>query len=223
MKTIALISQKGGGGKTTIAVHLATALQALGHETLVIDLDPQASASEWKDARVAERPYVMAVPPSRLLKALETARQGGATVAVLDTAPHSEGTALEAARASDLILVPCQPSIMDLRAMRKTADLLNYLNKPTFAVLNEVSTQGSVADDAAKAITVQFGLAVAPVRLGQRVAFNRCLLTGQTAQEVEPDGKAALEALALSEWVSKQVGLSTRTPAPPKGRRLDAA
>lgn len=223
MKTIALISQKGGGGKTTIAVHLATALQALGHETLVIDLDPQASASEWKDARVAERPYVMAVPPSRLLKALETARQGGATVAVLDTAPHSEGTALEAARASDLILVPCQPSIMDLRAMRKTADLLNYLNKPTFAVLNEVSTQGSVADDAAKAITVQFGLAVAPVRLGQRVAFNRCLLTGQTAQEVEPDGKAALEALALSEWVRRQVGLSTRTPAPPKGRRLDAA
>lgn len=223
MKTIALISQKGGGGKTTIAVHLATALQALGHETLVIDLDPQASASEWKDARVAERPYVMAVPPSRLLKALETARQGGGAVAVLDTAPHSEGTALEAARASDLILVPCQPSIMDLRAMRKTADLLNYLNKPTFAVLNEVSTQGSVADDAAKAITVQFGLAVAPVRLGQRVAFNRCLLTGQTAQEVEPDGKAALEALALSEWVRKQVGLSTRTPAPPKGRRLDAA
>lgn len=223
MKTIALISQKGGGGKTTIAVHLATALQGLGHETLVIDLDPQASASEWKDARVAERPYVMAVPPSRLLKALETARQGGATVAVLDTAPHSEGTALEAARASDLILVPCQPSIMDLRAMRKTADLLNYLNKPTFAVLNEVSTQGSVADDAAKAITVQFGLAVAPVRLGQRVAFNRCLLTGQTAQEVEPDGKAALEALALSEWVRRQVGLSTRTPAPSKGRRLDAA
>ena len=100
MKTIALISQKGGGGKTTIAVHLATALQAFGHETLVIDLDPQASASEWKDARIAERPYDMAVPPARLLKALETARQGGATVAVLDTAPHSEGTALEAARAS---------------------------------------------------------------------------------------------------------------------------
>ena len=107
--------------------------------------------------------------------------------------------------------------------MRKTADLLNYLSKPTFAVLNEVSTQGSVADDAAKAITAQFGLAVAPVRLGQRVAFNRCLLTGQTAQEVEPDGKAALETLALSEWVRRQVGLSTRTLAHLKGRRLDAA
>ena len=223
MKTIALISQKGGGGKTTIAVHLATALQAAGHEALVIDLDPQASASEWKDARVAERPYVMAVPSSRLLKALDTARQGGAAVAVLDTAPHSEGTALEAARNAHLILVPCQPSIMDLRAMRKTADLLNYLRKPTFAVLNEVAPQGSVADEAAKAITLQFGLQVAPVRLGQRVAFNRCLLTGQTAQEIEPDGKAALEVAALVEWVSVQVGLNTRPLGDVKRARSNAA
>lgn len=223
MKTIALISQKGGGGKTTIAVHLATALQAAGHETLVIDLDPQASASEWKDARASERPYVMSVPSSRLLKALDTARQGGAAVAVIDTAPHSEGTALEAARNADLILVPCQPSIMDLRAMRKTADLLNYLSKPTFAVLNEVAAQGSVADDAARAITLQFGLPVAPVRLGQRIAFNRCLLTGQTAQEVEPDGKAAMEVAALSEWVSAQVGLRTSAPGHSKRVGADAA
>ena len=125
----------------------------------------------------------MAVPPSRLVKTLETARANNAQVAILDTAPHSEGTALDAARASDLILVPCQPSIMDLRAMRKTADILNYLKKPTFAVLNEVSPVGTVADEAAKAITAQFGIPVAPVRLGQRVAFSRCLLTGQTAQE----------------------------------------
>lgn len=207
MKTVALISQKGGGGKTTIAIHLATALQAVGYETLVIDLDPQTSASEWKDARAEERPYVMAVPSSRLAKALDTARASGADIAVLDTAPHSEGTALDAARAADLILVPCQPSIMDLRAMRKTADLLTYLKKPTFAVLNEVAAQGTVADEAAKAITAQFGLTVAPVRLGQRVAFNRCLLSGQTAQEFEPGGKAAQEVAALAEWVRGLVRL----------------
>jgi chromosome partitioning protein len=209
MLTIALISQKGGVGKTTLAIHLATAFEMAGHQTLLVDLDPQTSAAEWKDARQAERPYVMAVPPSRLGKTLETARDHQAEVVVLDTAPHSEGTALDAARAADLILVPCQPSIMDLRAMRKTADLLNYSKKPTFAVLNEVAPQGTVADEAAKAITTQFGIPVCPIRLGQRVAFNRCLLTGQTAQEYEPGGKAAQEIDSLRQWISETVGLST--------------
>jgi chromosome partitioning protein len=208
MLTIALISQKGGVGKTTLAIHLATAFEAQGRQTLLVDLDPQTSAAEWKDARQAERPYVMAMPPSRLGKALETAREHQAEVVVLDTAPHSEGTALDAARAADLILVPCQPSIMDLRAMRKTADLLNYVKKPTYAVLNEVAPQGTVADEAGRAITAQFGIPVCPIRLGQRVAFNRCLLTGQTAQEYEPGSKAAQEIDALLQWISGTVNLS---------------
>jgi chromosome partitioning protein len=213
MLTIALISQKGGVGKTTLAIHLATAFAAQDRQTLLVDLDPQTSAAEWKDARPAEQPYVMAVPSSRLGKTLETARENGADVVILDTAPHSEGTALEAARSADLILVPCQPSIMDLRAMRKTADLLNYSKKPTYAVLNEVAPQGTVADEAAKAITAQFGMAVCPVRLGQRVAFNRCLLAGQTAQEYEPGGKAAQEIDALMKWASEMSGLTASAPA----------
>src|ERR1700712_2962250 len=131
-------------------------------------------------------PGVIAIPSSRLPKVLKELEDRGADVVILDTAPHSEGTALDAARAADLILVPCQPSIMDLRAMRKTTDLLNYLKKPTYAVLNEVAPHGPVADEAGKAITAQFGMPMCPIRLGQRVAFNRCLLTGQTAQEYEP-------------------------------------
>lgn len=214
MFTIALISQKGGVGKTTLAIHLATAFEAHGRQTLLVDLDPQTSAAEWKDARRAERPYVMAVPPSRLGKTLETAREHQAEVVVLDTAPHSEGTALDAARAADLILVPCQPSIMDLRAMRKTADLLNYLKKPTYAVLNEVAPQGTVADEAGRAITAQFGMPMCPIRLGQRVAFNRCLLTGQTAQEYEPGGKASQEIEALVQWISVTVHFPASANAP---------
>ena len=70
MLTVALISQKGGVGKTTLAIHLATAFETAGRQTLLVDLDPQTSAAEWKDARQAERPYVMAVPPSRLGKTL---------------------------------------------------------------------------------------------------------------------------------------------------------
>jgi chromosome partitioning protein len=125
MQIIALISQKGGVGKTTLCIHLATAFVADGYNTLLLDLDPQASAAEWKDARESEEPAVLAVPPSRLPKVIEEARKIGTDIMIIDTAPHSEGTALDAARVADVVLVPCQPSIMDIRAMRKTVDLLS--------------------------------------------------------------------------------------------------
>jgi chromosome partitioning protein len=209
MRTIALISQKGGVGKTTLAIHLATAFVAGGYHTLLLDLDPQASAAEWKDSRISETPPVLAVPPARLPKVIEEAKKIGTEVLIIDTAPHSEGTALDSARAADLILVPCQPSIMDLRALRKTADLLQHIKKPTFAILNGISPQGTVADEAARAITAQFNLQVADIRLVDRVAYNRCLINGQTAQEFEPEGKAAQEVDELYKWASNLVGLSS--------------
>lgn len=207
MHIIALIAQKGGVGKTTIAIHLATAFAAEGRATLILDLDPQASATEWKDHRVDEFPAVLSIQPSRLGKVMEEAKSIGTEVLILDTAPHSEGTSLEAARAADLVLVPCQPTIMDLRAMSKTADLLRLVKKPAHAILNGVPHQGTVADEAAQMITSSFGLAVAPARFGDRVAYSRCMIDGQAAQEFEPDGKAASEVKLAHEWVSALLGL----------------
>jgi chromosome partitioning protein len=80
IRTIALISQKGGVGKTTLAIHLATAFVAAGYNTLLLDLDPQASAAEWKDSRVSETPPVMAVPPARLSKVIENSQSIGTDV-----------------------------------------------------------------------------------------------------------------------------------------------
>jgi chromosome partitioning protein len=99
---------------------------------------------------------------------------------------------------------------MDLRALRKTASLLEHARKPTFAVLNGVSPHTTVADEAARAITEQFRLEVSPVRLGDRVAYNRCLISGQTAQEFEPEGRAAQEVNEFFLWTSNLVGLSAR-------------
>jgi chromosome partitioning protein len=137
----------------------------------------------------------------------------GADIVILDTAPHSEGTALDAARAADLILVPCQPSIMDLRAMRKTTDLLRHIKKPTYAVLNGVSVQGSAALGTEKAIAAEFKINICPVRMGDRVAYSRCLISGHSAQEYEPEGKASREAHKFHKWVSGLVGLSAKRVA----------
>lgn len=206
MRTISLIAQKGGSGKTTLALHLAAAFSASGASTLLLDLDPQASAMEWKDARGEPAPEVESIVPARLGRAVGVARESGADILILDTAPHAEATALEAARFSDLILVPCRPSIMDLRALRKTVDLLRLAGtSDAWAVLNGVDVRGTVADEAEEFIVSDLGLPVCPVRLGDRVAFNRCLIEGRVAQEIEPAGKAAAEVGQFYKWSCEHV------------------
>lgn len=212
MRTIALINQKGGVGKTTVALHLAAAFWQHGADALVLDLDPQASASEWHDARSEPLPHVESIQPARLAKLVEHAAEIGTHALILDTAPHAESTALDAARCSDLVLVPCQPSIMDLRAMRKTVDLLKLVKVPAFAVLNSVPSYGTIADEAEEMIRGTLGLEVCPVRLGDRVAYSRCLITGQVAQEVEPQGKAASEITRLHVWACEQLRIPAGAP-----------
>jgi chromosome partitioning protein len=210
MRVISFISQKGGTGKTTLAIHLATAFVAGGYNTALLDLDPQASAAEWKDARDFPTPPVIAVPAARLQKVIEEVKAAGTEVLIIDTAPHSESSTLAALRAADLILVPCQPSVMDLRALRKTAELLAHVKKPVYAVLNGVSVHGSVSDGAARAITKSFDMPVADARIATRVAYNRCLITGRAAQEYEPTGKAAREIAKFYKWVCRRVDTPTR-------------
>ena len=128
------------------------AAEAAGWRTALVDLDPQASAAGWGDDRDADGPAVEAVPSSRLAGALRAARTHGAHLAVIDTAPHSEAAALEAARASDLALVPLRPGVLDLRALRTTADICALAAARTAVVLNQIPARGRVTDQAAEAV-----------------------------------------------------------------------
>ena len=192
MKTIAIISQKGGAGKTTLAVHLAVAATLDQKTTAVIDLDPQASATEWGDSREAEDPAVTSAQASRLPKVLEAAQNSGADLVIIDTAPHSESSALAAARSADLVVIPCRPAIFDLRAIRATADLIELADAQACVVINATPARGTRAEEAALAIS-NYNLTVLPTRLGNRTAFNDSVTMGKTAQEYEPTGKAARE------------------------------
>lgn len=206
MKTVAIISQKGGAGKTTLAVHLAVSAERDGKTAVVVDLDPQASATSWKDSRQADSPTVVSAQPTRLPNILEVAKNGGVQFCIIDTAPHSESAALVAARSSDLILIPCRPAILDLRAISNTIDLAKIAGKKVAVVLNAVPARSSLANEASVAVK-GYGVYVVPVQIGQRAAFIHSLTVGQTAQEYEPSGKGADEIQQLYMWTCKQVGV----------------
>ena len=209
MKTVAIISQKGGAGKTTLALHLATSATLEGRNTAIIDLDPQASAANWADRREADLPVVLSAHASRLAHEMKRVEEMEGELLIIDTAPHSDSAALEAAKAADLILVPCRPAILDIEAISNTLDLVRTTGTPIHVVMNAVAPQGNEAAEAAEAIA-GLGVGVCPVQLRQRVAFSRALITGQSAQEYEPEGKAAHEAEQLHAFMCAQLNLPTR-------------
>jgi len=206
MKTIAIISQKGGAGKTTMAINLAVVAEQAKKSTAVIDLDPQASAMGWGDHRNADHPAVIPAQSARLPQVLAAAREAGATLAIIDTAPHSESAALAAARSADLILIPCRPAILDLRAIHSTIDLAKLAGKRAAVVLNSVPPRGALGDGAVEAIGV-YGVDVCPFRICNRAVFIHSLTEGLSAVEYEPRGKGATEFRHLYKWACRQVGL----------------
>ena len=152
MKIVAIISQKGGAGKTTLAVHLATAASASGHTAAVIDLDPQGTAASWGDRRAAGTPEVISGQAIRIPALLKAAKQNGADFLVLDTAPNADQTASLACRAADLILIPCRPSTFDLEAIETTLMLSKSAGKPAYVVLNAVPPRSSIGREAGEGL-----------------------------------------------------------------------
>src|SRR5499427_10910 len=208
MKTISIVSQKGGAGKTTLAIHLAVASSQAGMNTAVIDLDPQASSAKWADRRQADLPVVLSAHASRLAHVLETTRAEGGELVLIDTAPHSDNAALEAARIADLVLIPCRPSILDLEAIATSLDIAKLAHKPAIVILNAIAPSGSEADEAEEAIT-QLGGETYPIRLVHRVAYARAIVYGQAAQEYEPHGKAAREIESLHKFMCAHLHMLT--------------
>lgn len=205
MQTVVIVSQKGGTGKTTIAIHLAVAAERAGKPAVVIDLDPQASAAAWRDLREAEGPAVESVQPARLVATLKAAAGAGAQFAVIDTPARSENAALEAVRAADLALIPCRPGFFDTAAMSFTANLLKLAGKPGFVVFSQVPTRADTLLAEVTDALGTYGLTPAPAAIHLRAAYSHAIPGGQSAQEYEPKGKAAGEVSALYRWLQDKL------------------
>lgn len=204
MKVLAIVNQKGGPGKTTLAVHLSVAAAATGLTTALIDLDPQASATKWADKRQKDSPVVISAHSTRLPQVLETAEKNGVELCILDTAPTIEKPAKDACKAADMAIIPCKPEIFDLEAMGSTVEIAHAANVRACVVFNAVRPRSSTLIQAKKAIQI-YNVPSAPCIIGDRVAFSHALIDGRTAQEYEPTGKASREIQALYRYIAKEM------------------
>lgn len=207
MKILALVSQKGGAGKSLISAHLAVAFEEIGVKTVVIDLDRQESVTQWGSSRKVEAPTVVAGRSERLALMLDTARRNEMDLIIIDTPPHSDRNALSAVSLADMVLIPIRPEIFDLRAIRETVEILQIVRKQRSAaiVLNAVPPSRRGLANEAEAAAKKYNVEVAPVRLTSRAAFSDALVNGQGVTEFDPKGKAADEIRSLRSFVHERI------------------
>ena len=202
MGVVAVVAQKGGTGKTTLAVSLAVAAE---RAVAIVDLDPQASASNWGDRREAGSPVVVSTQSARLIPVLDAARERGADLLLIDTPPRAEQTAMAVVKAAEFVLIPCRPAIYDLETVATTVELVRFAgDKPVTVVLNGVPPRGPKREQATEVLTTM-GLRVCPTALGYRAAFDHASALGLSAQEYEPRGKATGEIKLVYTFVSKLI------------------
>ncbi len=201
MKNLALLSQKGGSGKSTLTVHLGVIAQAAGLRTVILDLDPQRSAAGWWETRTAETPEMVETEPSELQAVLDAARADGVDLCVVDTRPSAGADAATAAALADLVLIPTRPAIFDLKAIGATVDIVLAAHVRAFIVLNGTPAsrgfgEASTTADARRALA-DYGVPVAPVSIGLRAALAHALVDGRAVNEFDPASKAAQEMTKL--------------------------
>ncbi len=202
MHTIAIVGQKGGTGKTTIAEALAVTASNSRRSVVVIDLDPQTTATNWHDRRKPDKPTVVSCQVSRLRFVLDEARKNGVDLVILDTPGKNAEATIEAAKAANLVLIPIQPIINDIETLPALRDLLRVAgDKPAIVIINNAPIQGRRHIEAEE--TAQgMGFVVCPVVIYRRAAHYDSPLSGLAASEHEPDGKAAQEISQLHKFTS---------------------
>ena len=202
-KVITVAQQKGGAGKTTVAIHLALAWHHAGRRVALIDIDPQESLSQWFALRKAG-PVVTTVAGWRASPEIDRARQA-ADLVVVDSPPHAETEAKTAIRSADLVVIPIQPSPLDLWASRPTIELARQERRRVVLVLNRVSPRSAIAVEMADAAS-KLGADLATARLGNRGSFAASIAVGRGVGETAPDTIAAREAAKLAREILRRAG-----------------
>lgn len=198
---ISLLNQKGGVGKTTLAVHIATALALRNERVLMVDADPQGSALDWSASRTGEALFPVVGLPKPSIHREIPALAADYRHVVIDGPPRVYDVARSAILASELVIIPVQPSPYDVWAAKEIVDLIqeassfNEILKSSFAI-NRKIVNTAIGRDVIDALS-EYPVPVMKAQVCQRVSFAESAAQGQTVLETDPRGAAAQEITAL--------------------------
>ena len=206
---IGLLNQKGGVGKTTLAVHIADALARRKKKVLLVDADPQGSALDWAASREGEPLFPVAgLPKASIHKELPSLAKGYDMV-IIDGPPRVYDVARSAIMASDLVLIPVQPSPYDVWAAKEIVDLIHeaIVYKPTLKaafVINRKIVNTALGRDVSDALS-EYPIPVMETAICQRVALAESAAQGQTVFETAPGSPAADEVTQLTKEITRML------------------
>jgi chromosome partitioning protein len=209
MHVVALCSQKGGSGKTTLSGHLGVqAEQAGAGPVALIDTDPQGSLAAWWNARSSDVPAFIATTLAQLPADVERLRHEGFGVVIIDTPPAINMAIQRVINVADLVIIPTRPSPHDLRAVAGTVDMVERAQCGMVFVLNAANLRAKITADAVVALS-QHGT-VAPSFVQHRGDFATSMIDGRTVQELAPSGRSAQEIGVLWDYIAGQLDKQAR-------------
>jgi chromosome partitioning protein len=208
MHTIALVSQKGGTGKSTLAIGLALAAMQDGHKVCLLEADPQGTVSNWRRRRTLAEPIVETVFDAEAVERyVPFLDRCGVTLTVIDTAGGNNDAAAAAIRIADLCLIPARPSPADIEAAAPTLAAIRAVDKPFAFVLNQTPVRSYRLNNAAEALSGtatslnSAGVLALPF-IVLRNDHQDALSAGLAVSEYALGGKSAEEIRGLWQWVS---------------------
>jgi chromosome partitioning protein len=199
---VGVLNQKGGVGKTTLSVNLAACLARTGARVLLIDADPQGSALDWAAARQGEPLFsVVGFPRATIHKEIAQLGQGYDHI-IIDGPPRVTDLARSAIMASDIVVIPVQPSPYDIWAAEEVVKLITEArvykeNIKSVFVVNRKITNTAIGRDVREALAA-YPIHVLNASIAQRVVFAEAAAQGQAIFEIEPTGPAVAEMEAVA-------------------------
>jgi len=200
MQVWAFVSQKGGVGKTTLALHLAVYAEEQGRMTAVLDCDPQTNCVRWAKERGTREPMVFATAPEKLGETIEAARTLGVDLCIIDAASKLDAPLLAAVACADRIVTPTSGGLLNIDSLEATAKLLAMAGRlqDAVAVVNNVE-QGKAESTVgeARAALDRLSFPMCPVHLCHRPPFETAINAGRGITESNPKSPGADELRKL--------------------------
>lgn len=210
MKVLAVAQQKGGVGKSTLAIHLADEAARDGLSAVIIELDKQGTVSTWGNQRGQnEAPEVLKQESSTLSQGIRALRGLSVELVIIDLPGAHSPAITPAIKAADFVLIPARPNEIDIAASAETLSTAHRLEKPYAYVLTFTEPNGSKTREAREALA-EAGHPVAEGDIARRQVFVDAVASGKTAFEIEPKGKGAAEFRKLWVWIKMQMEIGAK-------------